>query len=326
MRFARAAFRERGIALVLVLWLTVLLTVIGGAFAFSMRSAALASRNGVSLAALRAAADGAIERSAYELLRPRTPESWKPDGVVHSWRDGDIALVAMARDESAKIDLNAAPEPLLKGMFVNLAGLPDAEATALVEAIADWRDPDDLRRPNGAEASDYRAAQSNYSPANSRFETVGELSRVLGVTPAIYARVAPVLTVHSRQAGVNPLTADRETLLSLPAATPEAVDEYLQQRDEALAQGLAPPPFPPAQGFLAGAGPVWRIRAEASFADGVTFVREAVVRATADPRRPFYALLWSEGERPPPPSAPAPAAGAAAPAIKPEPTNDARRS
>ena len=324
MTCARA--KHRGIALVLVLWLTVLLTVIGGAFAFSMRSEALAARNGISLAQARAAADGGIERTAFELLRPRTLEAWKPDGMSHSWRDGDVAVVASARDESAKIDLNAAAEPLLRGLFVNVAGLGEAEATAIVEAIADWRDPDELRRPNGAEAADYRAAEANYVPANARFETVGELSRVLGVSPAIYARVAGTLTVHSRQSGVNALTAERDTLLALPAATPELVDDYLQRRSDALAQGLPPPPFPPAQGLLAGAGPVWRIRAEATAADGVTFAREAVVRATADPRRPFYALLWSEGERPPPPaSAPGTAATPESPA-KSQPMSDARRS
>ena len=86
------------------------------------------------------------------------------------------------------------------------------------------------------------------------------------------------------------------------------------------------PPFPPAQGFAAGAGPVWRIRAQATTPDGVTFVREAVVRATADPRRPFYALLWSEGERPPA-RAPAPAeAAAAVPPPTSSPSDDARRS
>jgi len=315
-----------GVALVMVLWLTVLLTVIGGAFAFSMRSEALASRNAVSLAQARAAADGAIERTTFELLRARTAASWKADGVQRRWLDGDMTLVVTARDESAKIDINSAAEPLLKSVFINLAGVSDADATSLVEAIADWRDADELRRPNGAEALDYRAASSNYTPSNRPFETVGELSRVLGVTPAIYARVAGVLTVHSRQSGVNALTAERDTLLALPGATTEMVDEYILRREEALAAGHPVPPFPPAQGFLAGAGPLWRVRAEATAADGVTFVREAVVRATADPRRPFYALLWSEGERLPahaPASADAASAGSPPPST---PSDDARRS
>jgi len=80
-------------------------------------------------------------------------------------------------------------------------------------------------------------------------------------------------------------------------------------------------PFPPAQAYGAGAGAVWRVRAEAFGSDGVTFVRESVVRATADPRRPYYALLWSEGERPPPPAAAPEAASSSR-----VPANDATRS
>jgi general secretion pathway protein K len=316
---------QRGVALVMVLWITVLLTVIGGSFAFSMRNGALASRNAVSLAQVRAAADGAVERATFELLRPRTTESWRADGREHRWQDGGIAVVASARDEASRIDLNTAAEALLKGLFTNLGGLDDAQASAMVDAVVDWRDPDDARRPNGAEAADYRAANSRYLPANHRFETVSELSRVHGMTPALYARVAGTLTVHSQQAGLNALTADREALLALPNATPEAVDEYIAARDEALAANLPPPPFPPAQGFLAGAGPVWRVRAQATAPDGVTFVREAVVRATADPRRPFYALLWIEGERPPPPAASAPASAATTTSLGLD-ADDARRS
>jgi len=46
----RARDAQSGIALVLALWLTVLLTVIASGFAFSMRTEALAVRNAVSLA------------------------------------------------------------------------------------------------------------------------------------------------------------------------------------------------------------------------------------------------------------------------------------
>src|SRR6266446_2623336 len=52
--------RQRGIALILVLWLTVLLTAIAGSFAYGMRTEALAARNTVSLAQARALADGAV--------------------------------------------------------------------------------------------------------------------------------------------------------------------------------------------------------------------------------------------------------------------------
>jgi hypothetical protein len=55
---------------------------------------------------------------------------------------------------------------------------------------------------------------------------------------------------------------------------------------------------------MAAAIPIWRVRAEAALPDGVTFVREAVVRPSTDPRRPIVALAWLEGSRfPPPPDA-----------------------
>jgi len=296
---------QRGVALIIVLWLTVLLTVIAAGFAYSMRTEALAARNAVAMAQMRALADGAISRVAFELMRPRTAvESWAYDGAVHYWQEDGATIAANAVDESGKIDLNAAPDALLKNLFQTAAGVDDDTAARLVDAIGDWKDADDMRRPQGAEAPEYQAAGLSYKPANAPFETVAELQRVLGMTPALYAAVADSLTVFSRQPGVNPAYASRATLLALPNATPEVVDAYIAQRNDALAQRLPLPTFPIAAG--AGAVSVWRIRAEATAADGVIFIREAVIRPGGeDPLHPVTVLLWQEGDRPqfaPPPA------------------------
>jgi hypothetical protein len=42
---------------------------------------------------------------------------------------------------------------------------------------------------------------------------------------------------------------------------------------------------------------VWRVHAEVTAADGVVYVREAVLRPNQDPRRPVTVLSWQEGER-----------------------------
>jgi general secretion pathway protein K len=286
---------QRGIALIAVLWITVLLTVIASGFAFSMRGGALATRNTMSVAQARAAADGAVARVAFELSRPRnTPDVWLPDGRVRAWSDGEIAISSTAVDESALIDLNAATDPLLKGLLENVGGLDPDTSEHVLEAILDWRDPDDLRRPNGAEADDYRAAGLKYVPTNAKFEAVGELQRVLGVTPALMARIAGSLTVYSQQRGINPATAPRDSLLALPGVAPEQVDAFIASRSDALANQLPVPPFPPAQAFT-GTSPVWRIHVEARTSDGVTFARDAVVRPQNDPRQPMVVLLWQEG-------------------------------
>ncbi len=293
---SQRARAQRGIALIVVLWLTVLIAVIGSSFAYSMRGEALAARNTMSLAQARAAADGAVERTAFELSRPRvSADAWAADGQPHAWTDDDIALTAVAYDESARIDLNVGSEALLKGMLQNVGGQDAETAQRTLDAILDWRDADELKRPNGAEAPEYRAAGSKYLPSNSPFESVGELQRVLGVTPSLMARVAPTLTVYSRQPGINLAAAPREVLLALPGVTPEQVDAYIAARRDARTNRLPIPAFPPGQAFAAAAAPVWRIHVRARAADGVTFARDAVVRSSNDPQRPLVTLLWQEG-------------------------------
>jgi len=265
----------RGIALVLVLWITVLLTVIAGSFAYGMRNEALAARNTLSTAQARWVADGAVNRTAFELMRPKvSPDVWAPDGSVHVWDEEGARIAVVAIDESGKIDLNQAPDNLLKGLLQAAGGLDADSADRLVDVIGDWKDADDLRRPNGAEAPEYQAAGLPYKPSNAPFEAVPELQRVLGMTPALYAKLADSLTVHSRMAGVNPVYASRTVLMSLPGATAEMVDTYIAQRRDALAAKLPPPPFP-LTGGIANVVNVWRIHVEATMSDGVTFVREA---------------------------------------------------
>jgi general secretion pathway protein K len=295
---ARCASRDdqSGIALILVLWLTILLTVIGGSFAYGMRNEALAARNTVSLAQARALADGAIYRTVFELMRPKTlTDAWAADGSIHTWDEDGSRIVVNALDESGKIDLNSASDPLIKGLLQTAGGLDDDTAGRFVDVIDDWKDVDDLRRPNGAEAPDYQAAGLSYKPANAPFEAVAELQRVLGMTSEIYGRIADSLTVYSRMTGINPAFASRTVLLAVPGATPDIVDTYIAQRDAALVAKQPPPMFPVA-GTVAATLNLWRIRAEVTTSDGVTFAREAVMRP-GDRRRLLTFLEWKEGDR-----------------------------
>lgn len=287
---------ERGIALVLVLWMLTLLTVIAGSFVYGARSTALVAGNLVSIAKARALADAGIHRGLYETVKPATDaERWKADGRTHvfSLDDGEIRVVI--RDESAKIDLNAANDALLKGLLLS-AGLDEEQANQLLDAILDWRDADDLTRPQGAERDGYEALGLPYIPTNAPFQTVGELQRVIGITPDLYRKVAGALTVFSKSPGISSTLAPRQVLLAIPNVTEEDVDAYLAQREEMLDADLAPLPFQQAAGFEAGASAqVYNLRSIAKASDGTQFVREAVAKVTQEPKRPFGFLLWQEG-------------------------------
>ena len=116
------------------------------------------------------------------------------------------------------------------------------------------------------------------------------------MTPTLYAAVVDSLTVFSKSPGINPAFASRAVLLAVPGATAEVVDRYVAQRQDALAQRLPVPAFPVAGGG-AGATNLWRIRAEVTLPDGVSYIREAVVRPGGDVLHPVTILAWQEGDK-----------------------------
>jgi general secretion pathway protein K len=291
-RPARPAVQS-GISLILVLWVLALLSVVAGSLVFSSRTELLMAGNLASLAQAEALADAGVYKAIHELARPPTDlQRWKGDGLTRLWNYQGANLRVTILDESAKVDLNAAPTVLLKGLFRSL-GLAEPEADALADAVADWRDADDLRSLHGAERADYAAAGRNYGPANAPFETIDELRAVLGMSDALFRRLESLVTVHSRQAGINTAVAPREVLLALPGSTPEQVDVFLEQRRILLEQGLPAPPFPGVQALSAGAiGQVFSIQVEAVLSDNVRFFREAAVRLTVNLKQPVTVLAW----------------------------------
>ena len=298
-----APAHARGIALVLVLWTVTLLTVIASSFAFTSRTETLLARNQVDAVRAQLLADAGIERALYELSKPVSdPERWKTDGRTYVWHfDGAIVRIIL-RDESARINLNRAPEALIKGLL-KYCGLSDAEVARLADAIFDWRDADDFRRPNGAEARDYEAAGRSYKPANAAFETIDELRLVLNMTPEVFRKLKGLLSVHSSRAGFNSLSAPAEILYALPEVNADAVAQYLAQRDRARAENQLLAPFAPALAYASLNNAVHNIVARAETELGSVFIRETSVRL--NPSAPGRAthLTWLAADQPPADSA-----------------------
>ena len=60
-----------------------------------------------------------------------------------------------------------------------------------MDAIADFRDPDDLRRLNGAEDADYQSAGLKHGAKDGPFKAIEELQQVLGVDHDLYKVARP---------------------------------------------------------------------------------------------------------------------------------------
>jgi type II secretory pathway component PulK len=223
------------------LWLVVLVGVTGYELSVRSRSRRLAVANALEDAQARAAAEGALEtvrgELALRLTRPLAvvhvgssqngadpiPDPWSDLPLIahDTLRAGDTRAVARLYDAGARLQLNRATEDDLRRFLIAIP-LDASLADRLAQCIEDWRDADDFHRARGAERYDDLRAGARRLPANADFARVDELRDVDGMTPELYARIAPFLTlVGTGQINVN--TAPREVLRSLPAMSDEAI-------------------------------------------------------------------------------------------------------
>ena len=187
---------QRGIVLPAVLWLVLVLSLVASmVLRLEASERKLAAREAAAARA-RAAADAVIAMSvaavaAHDANLP-LDGSWNPVSF-----DG-ITVDVSVQDELGKLDLNAAPAEALRAFFIGLS-IDPTRAAALADAVADWRDEDDLRRLNGAERDDYARAGLAYGPRNAPLESVAEFGQVLGVDRETLERSLPYLTVLSHR-------------------------------------------------------------------------------------------------------------------------------
>ena len=287
--------RQRGAALLLVMWLIALLAALIGGFAMSARIESMQGRvlsqGVVAEQAARAGIEYALTRLAEQDQRRR----WLPDGRPYVFRFGDARVQLRVVDENGKVDLNAAQSPLLSGLL-RAVGVERDQAERIAAAVVDWRDPDQLSQPaGGGEDRDYEAAELPYGAKDGPFETQAELLQVLGMTPQIYARVAPYITVFSGRDQPDTAFAQAPVLVAM-GLDGEALVAQRQRWNPA--SGAAPPSDMGGQSqFMGAQSGTYSIWSTARLRDGRESLLRVVVRSggTGLPGMAYLPLQWEEG-------------------------------
>ncbi len=210
------------------------------------------------------------------------------DGRIISLATGTVTLHVVG--EAGRLDLNASPPDLLKGLFREVDGQslsPDAFAARVV----DWRDEDDKRMPEGAERPDYQGASG--LPANAKFQSVGELRYLRGLSDNDYMRLESFLTVYNRTGMLDPQAASRKALLAIPdmseadaSALAELRGDNESQERQALIQKY--------QSFLTEEKPtVYRVSLVARSKSGRTGTAEMIVGGSKDRPKGYVVYAWN---------------------------------
>ncbi len=242
---------------------------------------------------IRNAISTSIELAAYQLLAG--PDEARPPQGAFSVRLAHSTVNVSFISESARIDLNAAPKPLLAGLFAAVGATPDQAAT-FADRIVGWRKKADPAGDAGGEVEAYKEAGLNYPPRQGPFQNVLELPLVLGIPPYIVQRVLPLVTVYSGVGQIDVRVAPPEVLSALPDMTAERLQDFLAQRahNPGDGQGLLKLLGSAAASANASQNPAARIQVQIQLDDGRSARAEAVILVIRDETEPFRILSWRD--------------------------------
>lgn len=288
--------RQRGVALIMVLWILLLVTISTGAYTLMARMDQLEAHTVLSGTRARLAAEAGLNLAVLSLRDPDETQRIVADGRPYQMMFQDTLLEVQVIDERGKLNINDADEPTLV-QLLTANGLPSDEAVQLSAAILDWIDPDEIERANGAEADAYEAAGLALGPGNRPFLMPEELLQVLGMSFELYRRIEPGLTVFSKDGVPNAAYAPLEALLALPDMDEEIALNFIEQRQSEDAAGGAGAVLPNGQVAVArGRGVTYSILAKATLPNGVWDQIEATIRlGGSEAGLPYRVVRWREG-------------------------------
>ncbi len=252
----RLAKRDRGIALIIVMIIVAALTVIVTGFAYSMRVETKLARNTRFNPDMDWLGRSGVELARY-LLSKRAPGEEQMDALHQKWAGGPgrIDMDAMAElepweelpmtnvklgngtfsikitDMERKLNINSAPEPLLRYILEMHGGVDATDVDVFIDSLRDWMDPDENHGLNGAESDFYLSEYPPYYSKNGPLDHITELKLVQGFkeNPSIYNVFAKNFTAISGGL-INVNTASAQVLGLLPGMDPIIAGDIVMYR------------------------------------------------------------------------------------------------
>jgi len=249
---------ERGIALILVLWIVVILSMAALSLSLLTRTEALATLSVKEGMENKFLAEAGIRRGIMELFYRNANknqqvilegfEVFQCDGRAYTAEMADGHYRIRITDESGKINLNTLSDNngiILKNLLIN-NGVAEDTASIIVDSILDWKDGDNLHRLNGAEDDYYQSLPRPYKAKNAAFDSLEELVFVRGISRPILQGSAdkkgilPFCTIYSKTDKINLNTAPPEVLKAIPGMTDDMIQRIVEYRDLSPAAKVQP--------------------------------------------------------------------------------------
>lgn len=281
---------HEGFIIVAVLWILLALAALASVYSIYISNSALAVSVMDDELQADALVSAGLQLTAYRLTVPN--DTQRPTRGQFNFRLGRADVAVNYSSEAARIDLNAAPKPLLAGFFMAI-GASDDDAVRYADRIIGWRQPP-KRTDLANEAELYRSSGLTYLPRGAPFAHVSELWLVQGLPAALIAHALPLVTVYSGRPDINVFDAPPELIAALPGMTPLRATAFLNQREtvppdkDSLARLLGPDQ----SGATAEGSNAFRVKINIAFHNGWRKQAEAVILLQGAGDQPFQVLSW----------------------------------
>ena len=245
--------KQKGSVIIIVLWTTVLLTVLVTAMASKVRLSAKTTVNNQSTALNWLAIMTGVNHGEMELILERMP---RPIGEqLEETEEGEIrtpayrfngqklelsyplheSIAVRIYDHAGKISLNRIPRRNMQLLIEKRLGGQDAdpeEVQDLLSAWTDWTDLNDLEGLNGAERDYYENLEQGYIPRNNpELDTVEEILHIRGFAELFEGvDLQAAFTIYGNTRTVNLNLATREAMTLLPGLDDELIENIIAYR------------------------------------------------------------------------------------------------
>jgi general secretion pathway protein K len=205
MKFRRLSRRQkRGIALIIVMIVIMVLGILAGGFAYSMKVETKLARNATMDSDLEWIGRSGVELAKWILAEESGGPLGPVDCLIKKWAGGPgdtnsaVAGVPLDHyevgagwlalkivDNERKFNINAA-DPIILRQALTLIGVDAGDQSTIIDSILDWRDPDDSTHMSGTESDFYKSLQPPYWAKNGPIDDLSELLLVRGVTVPMF--------------------------------------------------------------------------------------------------------------------------------------------
>ncbi|MDP6416286.1 MAG: type II secretion system protein GspK, partial [Gammaproteobacteria bacterium] len=254
--------QQKGTVIIIVLWTSVLLTVLVTAMASKVRLSAQTAIHNQEASGQWAELMGAVSHAEMELMMERMP---RPVGEeLDETDEGEVRtpayrfngqelqpnyeisedIVVRIYDHAGKINLNRIPRRNMQLIIEKRLGGLDAdpeEVQDLLAAWTDWTDLNDLEGLNGAEKQYYEDLEQGYVPRNNpELDTVDELLHIRGFAELFEGvNLDAAFTIYGNTRTVNLNLATREAMELLPGLNEELIENIIAYREREDIQNRA---------------------------------------------------------------------------------------